>query len=211
VAAIDARHVAICCVADAGPSRHDPVMMFDRLRSLRLGLWALVALFMLSVPAAAQTTDSELDQLFAQLRAAPDAQAARDYEQKIWQIWTTPDDPELRSSMSLVMSERSGGEILAAISDLEVIVEKYPDYAEGWNQLATMHFFNGDYDASLAATFKALELEPRHFGALAGQAVIYDRLDQRELALKAMIAALAIHPFLPERALFPELETLTHT
>lgn len=171
----------------------------------------LLALALSLAPATAQAPNAELDQLFAQLRTAPDAQTARIYEQKIWQIWTTPDDPQLRSSMSLVMSERSGGEILAAISDLEVIVEKYPDYAEGWNQLATMHFFNGDYDASLAATEKALALEPRHFGALAGQAVIYDRLDERALALKAIAAALEIHPFLPERALFPELDTLTHT
>ena len=51
---------------------------------------------------------------------------------------------------------------------------------------------------------KVLEFEPRHFGALVGRAVMYKNQGKDDLALKDMLAALAIHPFLAERAMFPE-------
>jgi hypothetical protein len=62
-----------------------------------------------------------------------------------------------------------------------------------------------NFEASLADIDKVLEFEPRHFGALSGQALIYLAMGKRPLALKAMAAALAVHPFLNERQLFPEL------
>ena len=51
-----------------------------------------------------------------------------------------------------------------------------------------------------------LELEPRHFGALSGRALIYLQQGKRALAIKDMAAAVAVHPFLSERQLFPELD-----
>ena len=53
---------------------------------------------------------------------------------------------------------------------------------------------------------KVLEFEPRHFGALSGRALIYLSQGKRALALKDMSAALAVHPFLSEKQLFPELD-----
>ncbi len=61
------------------------------------------------------------------------------------------------------------------------------------------------YDKSLADIEQTLAREPRHFGALAGRALIYHTLGKRDEALQAIREALEIHPFLPERALFPEL------
>jgi tetratricopeptide (TPR) repeat protein len=146
-----------------------------------------------------------LDRLFTELKSAPDAQTAHRISQRIWAYWTIPSDPILAGRMDEVFNARHAGDIDEAVLLLDRLVEDYPDYAEGWNQRATMHYLLEDFEASLADCAKALALEPRHFGALSGRALIYLQQGRRGLALKDMAAALSLHPFLNERRLFPEL------
>ena len=158
-------------------------------------------------PATAQTEreSAALDDLFARLKAAPDEAAARQITDQIWIYWTTPSDPVLASRMRDVLMLRQRADFPAVIALLDDIVRDYPSYAEGWNQRATVYYLLRNYEQSLADIEKVLQLEPRHFGALVGRAVIYDSQGRRDLAVKDMAAALAIHPFLVERAMFPEL------
>ena len=66
-------------------------------------------------------------------------------------------------------------------------------------------------DNSLADIDKVLAIEPRHFGALSGRVLIYLKQGKHAEALRDMIAALAIHPYLSERRFFPELaQDVTH-
>ena len=167
-----------------------------------------VALLTLSLPALAEDakTDAALDQLFAQLRVAPDPMAARQIDQAIWAVWTNPSDPILNARMRQVLLARGTGNIAQALRLVDQLVIDYPDYAEGWNQRATYHYMMGNLDLSIADCARVLALEPRHFGALSGRALIYLQQGKRALALKDMAAALAVHPFLTERQLFPELD-----
>jgi tetratricopeptide (TPR) repeat protein len=146
-----------------------------------------------------------LDQLFVRLSRAPDPATAQKLDRQIWAIWTSPSDRDLAARMLDVFEARDTRSLAIAIELLDQLVADYPDYAEGWNQRATLYFMTGNYEASLADCEKVLALEPRHFGALSGQAVIHLQMGRRDLALKSMAAALAIHPFLNEAALFPEL------
>ena len=155
--------------------------------------------------AQAEREAEALDQLFAQLRIAPDASAAQDITQKIWIVWTSPADPLLAARMREILQLRNNMDLPGALALLDELVVDYPDYAEGWNQRATIHYLMSNYDASLADIDKVLQFEPRHFGALVGRAVIYRSQGKQTLAVKDMAAALAVHPFLVERALFPEL------
>jgi tetratricopeptide (TPR) repeat protein len=162
---------------------------------------------------ADEATDraAALDALFAQLRAAPDAATAQAIDDQIWSAWTTPADPDLATRMREILIARSTGKVPTALALLDELVVDYPDYAEGWNQRATLYYMVGDFEHSIADCAKVLELEPRHFGALSGRALMYLQLGQRALALKDMAAALAIHPFLSEAQLFPELaRPMTH-
>lgn len=158
-------------------------------------------------PATAQTEreSAVLDGLFDQLRSAPDESTARAITNQIWIYWTTPADPVLAARMRDVLELRQNADFPAVIALLDDIVVDYPDYAEAWNQRATIYYLLRNFDQSLADIAKVLEFEPRHFGALVGRAVIYENQGQHALALKDMSTALAIHPFLAERAMFPEL------
>lgn len=174
---------------------------------LRLALG--LALLVLSLaPAAAQdfVNREALDRLFVELREAPDAVTAHAIDQQIWFYWTTPSDPLLAGRMNEVLTARSMGDPVEAILLLNRLIQDYPTYAEAWNQRATMYYIIGDFESSIADCAKVLELEPRHFGALSGRALIYLAQGKRALALKDMTAALAIHPFLSERRYFPELD-----
>lgn len=146
-----------------------------------------------------------IDKLFAELRVAPDAATAQAIDAQIWTYWTTPSDPILAGRMHEVLTARGMGDAAGALRLLDKLIADYPDYAEAWNQRATIYYTLGDFDASIADCEKVLAIEPRHFGALSGRALMYLQLGKRALALKDMAAALAVHPFLNERRLFPEL------
>lgn len=180
----------------------------NRIRALLFAAaWLPLALALLAGPASADEDKDKaaLDALFAELRLAPDAQAARDIDQRIWIYWTTPSDPKLAGRMGEALAARRMGDIPGTIVLLTRLIEDYPTYAEAWNQRATMFYLINDFAASLADIEKALEYEPRHFGALSGRALIYLQEGKRALAVKDMAAALELHPFLSERQLFPEL------
>ena len=183
-----------------------------RVTTLSGSAWRLVAALLLVFSAFLATASADeakdreaLDALFAELRVAPDAATAHSIDQKIWIYWTFPSEPILAGRMTEVMTARRVGDLTGAIALLDKLVVDYPDYAEGWNQRATMYYAVGNFDASIADCAKVLALEPRHFGALSGRALMYLALGKRALALKDMAAALAVHPFLNERQLFPEL------
>ena len=187
------------------------------LRKLTRGLGGVVLALLLAVTAllpavADEATDrAALDALFVQLHDAPDAETAGALSDRIWALWTNPSDPDLSLRMQDVLEARMTRGVETTLELLNALVTDYPDYAEGWNQRATLYYVIGDFEASIADCAKVLELEPRHYGALAGRAMMYLQQEKRSLALRDIRAALEIHPFLNERLLFPELQEITRT
>ncbi len=143
-----------------------------------------------------------LDNLFQLLKESKDEAQAREYETQIWRRWFQSGDKEVDELMKLAMKKRSGYDFNGAIEVLNQVSLIAPDYPELWNQLATVLFHQEKYEASLEAIAKTLELEPRHFGSLAGRAVIRMRQNKPVLAKQNIIEALKLHPFLRERSMF---------
>ena len=169
----------------------------------------LFALALLAAPPAAFAADytdkAALDELFAQLKDAPDASAAEAITQTIWAYWFNPTDKVLADKMALVGNLEAQRDFTGCLKLLDRIVADYPDYSEGWNRRATIYYQMMDYSASLADIDKVLAIEPRHFGALSGRVMIELAIGDRPAALKDMVAALAIHPYLQMKSFFPEL------
>ena len=137
---------------------------------LRMSIAALALVFsLIPDPAASQDVYEELLTALAasESKAEADALAAR-----IWQHWLTAPDEAAQEVLNAALRRRASRDFLGAIQHLDRLIAAYPDYAEGWNQRATMHFLIGDFEASLADVDEVLMREPRHFGALSGKAVI---------------------------------------
>ena len=175
---------------------------------MRLLLRLVLLLPFLLLAGAAPADDaqrSELNRLFAELANAPNAAAAQEIDDRIWEIWITPTDSAAAAAMTDLLQAQSAGDMAQALHLADRLTESHPDYAEGWNQRATIRYLIGDLDGSLADIKKVLEREPRHFGALAGRVLIHLDQGRRSLALLEMVQALKVHPFLAEKSLFPEL------
>jgi tetratricopeptide (TPR) repeat protein len=115
-------------------------------------------------------------------------------QQALWQIWGRSGDPEVDRLYQTGVEQMSAGEVDRSIATFTRIIELKPDFAEGWNKRATLYFLAGDLRKSLADCDEVMKRNPYHFGALAGYAQIYIRLEQYERALEYARKALAINP-----------------
>ena len=59
-----------------------------------------------------------------------------------------------------------------AIEHFTALIDHAPDFAEGYNARATAFFQTGQFGQSLADIQQTLALNPRHFGAISGLALI---------------------------------------
>ncbi len=159
---------------------------------------------MAQTPVLAGSTNI-LDSLFKDLKHASSVAEARKLEQVIWKQWMQSGDDEIDELMQKAMKKRRSYDYRGAIEVLNKIIKQKPDYAEGWNQRATVYFHQEKYEESLIDIAKTLELEPRHFGSLAGRAVIRLRQNKPVLAIQNIIHALKFHPYLKEKDFFPNL------
>ncbi|QDG76655.1 tetratricopeptide repeat protein [Labrenzia sp. PHM005] len=150
--------------------------------------------------------DEGRDQLFDALKNASTEEEARAIEDQIWESWMADaPDMHIRLKIETAMQRRHVYDLEGAETILDEVVEAAPDYSEGWNQRAFIYFLQGNYEASLADIKKTLALEPRHFGALSGKAMIYMTQGRTKLGQEILKEAVEIHPFLKERGmLLPE-------
>jgi tetratricopeptide (TPR) repeat protein len=137
-----------------------------------------------------------LDFLFEALKAAPDADAAKLVEGRIWSLWLASGSDTTDLLMSRVKKATDGKDSKLAIRLLDAVIDLNPNYVEAWNRRATIHFTNKDYGKSLADIRQVLAREPRHFGALTGLGVIMQEFNEDKLALQAFRKALAVNPHL---------------
>lgn len=148
--------------------------------------------------------NTKLDSLFGRLVTAKSETTGRSIENEIWKNWMALPDAEIRTLVAQALRARRSYNFEKARKILDKVVKLAPDYAEGWNQRAFVLFLQEKYDASLADIDKALELEPRHFGAMAGKARILMSQGRFALGQKTLRKAVKIHPFLRERAMIVE-------
>ena len=148
----------------------------------------------------------EREALFAALLAADTEQKGRAAEDAIWRMWFRGPSVEIGARMDDGSQRLRWGEYEAAEEIFSEVVAAAPDYSEAYNQRAFALFLQGDLEASLEDIDRALALEPKHFGALAGRVQIFVQQGREALALEAVREAVAIHPWLRERTLLREEE-----
>ena len=141
--------------------------------------------------------------LFEKLLNAPDEAQGHVRARVIWDIWHIAPDPRSQNLLNLGKRKLRNADYAGAQETFSELIEYCPDYAEGWNQRAFAKFLAGDLDGSLEDLDRTLELEPRHFAAMAGKGLTLLRQGRQVLAHKALRDAVAINPWLSERHLLP--------
>jgi len=137
---------------------------------------------------------SRLDQLYSELAEADTPKSAERVAREIQMLWMESGSDTVDVLMSqagkAIQAEESG----LALDLLDAVVVLKPSYAEGWNRRATVHYMREDFGKSLVDIERTLALEPRHWGALSGLAIIQRRLGFKDEALKTFKKALEINP-----------------
>ena len=115
-------------------------------------------------------------------------------EQALWRVWSRSGDAETDRLLAVGVEEMSERRGEAAVETFTRIVERRPDFAEGWNKRATMYYLLGEYRKSLADCDEVMKRNPYHFGALSGYGMIYLKLGDPCRALGYFERALAVNP-----------------
>jgi tetratricopeptide (TPR) repeat protein len=161
-------------------------------------LTSLALLIALMSPAVAEDAskmrEQQLDKLFGTLHQASTTVDPSKIENDIWAIWAHNDSPTAELLLRQAVAAMNAHEYDAAEKTLIQLVETYPTFAEAWNKRATLYFMEGRYDASLIDIEKVLDLEPRHFGALAGKAMILRAQGKNIEALRVLRETNSINP-----------------
>ena len=155
---------------------------------------SIIILFLSTSSLSANDRDIELDKLFLELKKNIPSLSSR-IAQQIWTLWSThPTDQKLTSLLdegSRLVQDR---QLKRAINVFTEAIELDPSWAEAWNKRATVFYMVGEFQKSQDDIDKVLELEPRHFGALAGQGLVNIQLKNFEKAIRSYKQAQEIYP-----------------
>lgn len=144
--------------------------------------------------AALAAPPSPVDKLLSQLKTAENAEDAKPLESQILAAFLHSGSP----SVDLLMT-RAGAALSAGNKDVarhlyDSITDIAPRYAEGWHRRGLMQSEAGQDEAAMISLQKAVELNPRHFQAMAELAEMLEDYGDKPGALKMYRRAIALDP-----------------
>lgn len=145
-------------------------------------------------PGPLATGEQRLDNLYVRLKKERSTEQARGIANEIREVYTLSGSATvdfLMQSSAKAMNDKRYG---AALDFLDQVTLLRPDYAEGWNRRATLHYLLGNYPKAMSDSARVLALAPRHLGALAGVAGILQETGHEKQALEAWENYLSYYP-----------------
>lgn len=131
--------------------------------------------------------------ILAELQDA-DPAAAKRLESELRMVW----DRSGSAAMDLLLTrgrdalEREDWKV--AVEHFTALIDHAPGFAEGWHMRATAFFRLDMLGPALSDLERALALNPDHFEAIGGLAVILEKLGMSEEAYDAYSRVLVLHP-----------------
>ena len=154
----------------------------------------ILILLLSQLQSFANDRDVRLNQLFNELKVNK-AKVASVVEQEIWSLWSThPTDEKLTARLEEGSMFVRNQQPKRAREIFTEVIKLDENWAEAWNKRATVLYMLGEYQKSQDDIDKVLELEPRHFGALAGQGLVNIQLKNFEKAIRSYKQAKEIYP-----------------
>lgn len=137
---------------------------------------------------------ARLDSLFTQLKRESEPEAAKGLVGEIRSLLTESGSATVDLLMGRAAEAIAADRKAAAFDYVDQVIVLRPDYAEGWNLRATLHYALGNNRKSMSDLSHVLALEPRHLGALSGLAGILTTEGRDEAALRVWESYLKLYP-----------------
>jgi tetratricopeptide (TPR) repeat protein len=139
---------------------------------------------------------ARLEKLFSDLKRERNPRGAERIANFIREEWGKSGSASIDLMMGWSAKAMEDKKFDVALDFLDQVTMLAPDYAEGWNRRATVHYMMDSYAKSMSDIEHTLRLEPRHFGALSGMAEIFKIYGRKQAALDAYSRVLAVYPML---------------
>ncbi len=165
-------------------------------------IMTLFVIMLISVPVLAKADrdyQSTRTKLLADLKAAKTEAQGQAAEDAIRRFWFKGPTNEITSKLNMAIRARRFYNFEKAVKIINSIIAANPEYFEAYNQRAFVYFLQEKYDKALEDVALTLGRGPKHFAAMAGKAIIFLRQGRLELARRALLRAVEIHPWLRER------------
>jgi tetratricopeptide (TPR) repeat protein len=115
-------------------------------------------------------------------------------EAAMWSVWSRSGDDDIDKLFHVGVMQLSDRRLVPAVRTFTRIIERKPEFAEGWNKRATAYFLLGELDKSLADCDEVIKRNPYHWGALSGYGMIHMQESRHGQALAYFEKALAVNP-----------------
>lgn len=135
-----------------------------------------------------------VDALLGQLAKADDPRLARRIAGAIQAIWARSGSDTIDLLTTRAQEAQRARKIDVAIKLMDEVVSLRPDYADGWNRRALLHYQSRAYDEAMIDLKETLTLEPRNYIAWLSLGRILKESDLDAKALAAFRKALALYP-----------------
>ena len=154
----------------------------------------LLILILFTFPIKADQNDLRLEILFKKLLETSDENEINNITVNIWDIWYETNDPNINHDFYRGVGLMNNGNLKASIFYFDRVIKKNPNFAEAWNKRATVYYLLGKFDKSILDIGETLKLEPRHFGAMDGLALIFIHQKKFQKALEIYEEVIKIFP-----------------
>ena len=135
------------------------------------------------------------DQALLLKRLRDESSFVREFaERGLWLLWARSGDADIDRLMVAGVEQMQAGRHPEAVATFTEVIRRKPDFTEGWNKRATVHYLAGDYRRSLADCAEVVKRNPSHFGALSGYGQVYFQLEDYDNALQWWRRALDVNP-----------------
>lgn len=151
-----------------------------------------------------------LADLYAQLATAEDEETAKRHASAIERLWMQSGSDTVSLLLERATQAMKKKKTTLAEKLLDHVVALAPDYAEGFNQRAYLHFTQNNYEAAVGDLRRVLALDPNHYKALEGLAQIWRETGNKKGAYGVMKQLMEVHPFASgAKAIYEELKRET--
>ncbi|HTQ14462.1 MAG TPA: hypothetical protein VMH86_11360 [Rhizomicrobium sp.] len=135
-----------------------------------------------------------LEQLFAELKAAPTTEDAKPIEDELLAQFEQSGSATVDLLMTRAQAALAAGDRKMARQLIDSITDIAPDFAEAWHRRAVLQQDSGDDEGAMISLQRTVKLNPREFLAYSELGGMLEDYGDKKAALAAYQKALALDP-----------------